>query len=204
MGDTLEAARAFHRHLPPEVPRVVLVDTFQDEKFESLRVAEALGEALYGVRLDTPSTRRGDFLQILREVRWELDLRGFRGVKLLVSGGITEQEILRLNEVVDGYGVGTFISNAPVVDFSLDIVEVEGRPVAKRGKPSGRKQLWRCPACGRDLVLPLGQEPPPCGCGQRLRPLLTPLLRDGSLVGELPSPQEIRSHVLEQLEHLSL
>ena len=106
--------------------RVALIDTLQDEKFEAIRVAEALGKDLYAVRLDTPSSRRGDFFRILEEVRWELDIRGFEHVKILASGGIDEYEILRLNPLVDGYGVGTSIANAPVLSFALDIMEIEG------------------------------------------------------------------------------
>src|SRR5215472_1135890 len=81
-GDTVEALRAFHEVIDPKVRRVALIDTLQDEKFEAIRVAQALGKDLYAVRLDTPSSRRGDFLRILEEVRWELDIRGFEHVKI--------------------------------------------------------------------------------------------------------------------------
>ena len=57
-GDTVEAAEAFDRDLGPEVPRIVLVDTFRDEAEEALRVAHALGDRLYGIRLDTPVRAR--------------------------------------------------------------------------------------------------------------------------------------------------
>ena len=57
-GDTVRAAEAFDRHIDPDVPRIILVDTFKDEAEESLRVAEALGERLWGVRLDTPVRAR--------------------------------------------------------------------------------------------------------------------------------------------------
>jgi len=70
-------------------------------------------------------------------------------VKLFVSGGLDEEEILRLNPVADAYGVGTAISNAPVLNFAMDIVEVDGRPVAKRGKMSGRKEVFRCAGRGQ-------------------------------------------------------
>ena len=56
-GDTVKAAEAFDRDLAPDVPRIVLVDTFKDEAEEALRVAHALGDRLYGIRLDTPSER---------------------------------------------------------------------------------------------------------------------------------------------------
>ncbi|RLI24015.1 MAG: nicotinate phosphoribosyltransferase, partial [Candidatus Hecatellales archaeon] len=128
-GDAASAARAFDRHVEAEAPRIVLVDTFLDEKTEALRVAEALGGKLYGVRLDTPSSRRGNFAEIVREVRWELNLRGYSHVKIFVSGGIEEAKIPGLVEAgVEGFGVGTSLSNAPTVDFALDIVEVEGKP----------------------------------------------------------------------------
>src|SRR5262245_1115246 len=147
VGDTVEALRAFHEVIDPKVRRVALVDTLQDEKFEAIRVAEALGKDLYAVRLDTPSSRRGDFFRIIQEVRWELDLRGYQHVKIIVSGGVDEYEILHLNPIVDAYGVGTSIANAPVLNFALDIMEIEGRPIAKRGKWSGAKNVLRCGGC---------------------------------------------------------
>src|SRR3972149_6744771 len=70
-------------------------------------------------------------------------LRGFTHVKILASGGVDEYEIQALNPLVDGYGVGTSIANAPVLNFALDITEVEGRPVAKRGKWAGAQEGWR-------------------------------------------------------------
>jgi len=198
LGDTVVAARAFHEHVDPAVPRVVLIDTFGDEKMEAVRVAEALGKELSAVRLDTPASRRGDILGILREVRWELDLRGFRHVRLFVSGGLDEEEIRRLNPVADGYGVGTSISNAPVLNFALDLVELDGVPVAKRGKMSGRKAVYRCTACGSSQVLPAAAAPPVC-CGQAAQPLLRPLLQDGRRAGPLPDVHAVRQHVLAQL-----
>jgi len=38
----------------PGGSRVCLIDTLQDEKFEAVRVAEALRERLSAIRLDTP------------------------------------------------------------------------------------------------------------------------------------------------------
>jgi len=204
LGGSVEAAQAFDQVIDRRVNRVVLVDTFSDEKVEALRVAETLGRRLYGVRLDTPASRRGDFLRILQEVRWELDLRGFSHVKLFVSGGIDEDEILRINSVVDAYGVGTAISSAPVLDFALDIVEIEGKPIAKRGKLSGRKQVWRCAKCLSSRVTPLRQAPGRlCRCGGRPEPLLQPLIVNGRLSASLPSPHHIRTRVLEQLHRLN-
>ena len=199
VGDTVEALKAFHEVIEPKVRRVALIDTLQDEKFEAIRVAEALGRDLFAVRLDTPSSRRGDLYRIVEEVRWELNLRGFDYVKLVASGGIDEFEILRLNPVVDAYGVGTSIANAPVLNFALDIMEIEGVPMAKRGKWSGAKDVRRCRACRETMVVPAGAPAAPCHCGSAWDSLLKPLVRAGRTVRDLPPPRTLREFVLEQL-----
>src|SRR5689334_11674263 len=163
VGDTVEALKAFHEVIEPKIRRVALIDTLQDEKFEAIRVAEALGKDLFAVRLDTPSSRRGDLYRIIEEVRWELNMRGFDHVKIVASGGVDEYEILRLNPVVDGYGVGTSIANAPVLNFGLDIMEIEGRPMAKRGKWSGAKDVLRKRGTLETVVLPAGTQAPAGG-----------------------------------------
>jgi nicotinate phosphoribosyltransferase len=199
VGDTVEAMRLFDRIVPPDVRRIALIDTFQDEKFEALRVAEALGDRLFGVRLDTPGSRRGNFAQILREVRWELDLRGFQHVQLIVSGGLDEPDIAALAPLVYGFGVGTSMANARVIDAGMDIVEIEGRPIAKRGKLSGAKQVWRDPQTLTDIVLPL-EWPAPAPEGVAL---MQPLLAHGEPLAPLPPPRELRQRVLEQLPRVA-
>lgn len=203
LGDTVAAAKAFHEIVDPQVHRVVLIDTFGDEKVEAVRVAQALGPDLFAVRLDTPASRRGDLVEILREVRWELDVRGFRHVRLFVSGGLDEDEIVRLNPVADAYGVGTAISNAPVLNFAMDIVEIDGAPLAKRGKMSGRKTVYHCPGCGRNAVVPAGSPAPGC-CGRPSAAILAPLVEEGRLVRSLPDAREIRRQVLAALEEVAL
>jgi nicotinate phosphoribosyltransferase len=199
IGDIVEALRGFDQAVAAEIPRICLIDTLGDEKFEALRAAEALGKSLAAVRLDTPSSRRGDFRKILQEVRWELDLRGFSHVRILVSGGLGEQDILSLRDIVDGFGVGTCISNAPTIDFSLDIVEVEGRPFAKRGKLSGGKQVARCGSCGYRAVVPDAESPEPCRCGSPTEHLLLPAMKGGKVIAPSLSPRELRGRVTDQV-----
>ena len=203
-GDTVQALAAFNEVVDQKVRRVALIDTLQDEKFEAIRVAEALGKDLYAVRLDTPSSRRGDFFQILSEVRWELDIRGFEHVKILASGGIDEYEILKLNSLVDGYGVGTSIANAPVLSFALDIMEIEGRPMAKRGKRSGAKQVWRVPGTIDNIVLAAGKPAPVGADGRPAEALLKPLVLGGKIVRDLPPPRTLREYVLEQMAGIDI
>jgi nicotinate phosphoribosyltransferase len=139
-GDTVEAALAFDRHVEPEVPRIVLVDTFKDEAEEALRVAHALGDRLYGVRLDTPSERGRVTADLVHEVRARLDQAGFQHVKITVSGGLTPDRIGYFKEAgapVDSYAVGSYISGATPIDFTGDIKEIDGRPIAKRGRIPG-------------------------------------------------------------------
>jgi nicotinate phosphoribosyltransferase len=203
VGDPVEAFKVFDEVVDKDVLRIALVDTFGDEKFEALDAAEALGDRLFAVRLDTPSSRRGDFKRIFEEVRWELDLRGYQHVKLVASGGIDEYSIAELNEVADSYGVGTSISNAPVIDFSMDIIEIEGSPIAKRGKMSGVKRVLKCSKCSARRIIPIGlTDASPvlcCMCAGEMSDLLKPLIQQGRIARDLPSPQDIRSYVLDQL-----
>jgi nicotinate phosphoribosyltransferase len=139
-GDTVEAALAFDRDLGPDVPRIVLVDTFRDEAEEALRVAHALGDRLYGIRLDTPSERGRVTADLVHEVRERLDQEGYQHVKITVSGGLTPDRIRYFREAnapVDSYAVGSYISGATPIDFTGDIKEIDGRPIAKRGRIPG-------------------------------------------------------------------
>ncbi|GBE31188.1 nicotinate phosphoribosyltransferase pncB2 [bacterium BMS3Bbin05] len=204
MGSTVEAMKAYDEVLEPKFKRVALIDTFLDEKFEALNVAEALGDRLFAVRLDTPSTRRGNFFRILEEVRWELDLRGFNKIKLFVSGGIKEKDVPLLNPVTDAYGIGTSISNAQVIDYAMDIMEVEGKPVAKRSKWSGSKRVLRCKSCSLRKIIPNRDETPVCECGGAFEDVLIPVYDSGNIIIERDSASVIRQRVLDQLKGIDL
>ena len=203
-GDQVEAWRAYDEVIEPESPRILLVDTYYDEKTESIMAAETLGERLYGVRLDTPGSRRGSFPKIVKEVRWELNLRGYEDVKIFVSGGLNEDTVKQLSEAgADAFGVGTWVSGAPTIDFAMDIVEVDGVPHAKRGKLGGKKQVWRCKECLCDIVTPANSVQPKCGeCEEDTQQMLKPLIKDGRIVAPIKKPKEIRYYVLDQLQKL--
>lgn len=140
MGDTTRATVAFDQYMPPEAPRISLVDTFKDEAEESLLVAQALGKKLNSVRLDTPSERGGVTIDLVREVRARLDMAGFNHVGIFVSGGLDPERISRFvesNAPVNGFGVGSYISGASPIDFTADLHQVSGKPIAKRGRIPG-------------------------------------------------------------------
>ena len=176
-GNQEAAWRAFDEAVGEDVPRVALCDTYSDEVDESVRAAEAVPD-LDSVRIDTTGSRRGDFAHILREVRWSLDAAGHEDVGIFASGGLGPAQIRELRAYADGFGVGSYVSNADPLDFSLDIVEVAGEPAAKRGKLTGRKSVYRTPDGGHHVGL-ADREGPAEG-----ESLLEPLVRDGEVVRE--------------------
>lgn len=182
-GNQEQAWRAFDEGVPEDIPRIALVDTFNDEVNEALRVAEELGDRLDGIRLDTTSSRRGDFRHIIKEVTYKLEAAGHSDIDIYVSGGIDPEDIRELREIVDGFGVGGYIVNADTVDFSLDIVEVDGEPISKRGKLPGVKNVYRrntrSIGDGEHIVKSQGEA-----TRESDRDLLQPLLREGNIVQE--------------------
>ncbi|MBX6363732.1 MAG: quinolinate phosphoribosyl transferase [Gemmatimonadetes bacterium] len=161
-GDTVAATRAFVRHMPPDVNVIPLVDFTNDSVATSLAVAEAVGDRLWGVRLDTSETMvdrsivpemgqfdpRGVNPQLVWKVRRALDAAGFEKVRIVVSGGFDVAKIRRFEEEgvpVDAYGVGSSLFKDRY-DFTADVVLVEGKPVAKAGRayrPNPRLELVR-------------------------------------------------------------
>ena len=138
VGDTVELAKAYDRFVDSETPRIILVDTFKDEVEEALRVAEALGPKLDGIRLDTPGERGGVTPGLVKEARARLNQAGFEQVQIVVSGGLTPERIALLAEAgADSFGVGSYISREPAIDMTMDLKEVDGRPLAKRGRIPG-------------------------------------------------------------------
>jgi nicotinate phosphoribosyltransferase len=149
-GDTVEAARAFAEHFAGETNIVVLVDFDNDSVKTSLEVADALGERLWGLRLDTSHTivdralldqmgsfdPRGVNPELVRLVRKALDDAGHGGIRIVVSGGFNAERIREFEREgvpVDVYGVGSSLIRGEN-DFTADVVMVEGRPCAKVGR----------------------------------------------------------------------
>ncbi|GAB7091557.1 nicotinate phosphoribosyltransferase [Halorubrum luteum] len=175
-GNQEAAWRAFDEAVDEAVPRIALCDTYTDERDEVLRAVAALGDRLDGVRLDTTGSRRGDFRHIVREVNWELDAREHEDVDVYLSGGLDPDDLRRLRDVADGFGVGGYVSNADPIDFALDIVTIEGELAAKRGKLSGRKDVYRTGEGGHAVALADRDGPADA------ESLMKPILREGQLV----------------------
>lgn len=140
VGDTVKSVQLFDKHMPPEVPRIALVDTFRDEAQESIAVADALKGKLRGVRLDTPRERGKVTPELVKEVRARLDQSGYQRVEIFVSGGLTLERVKEFVESgcpIDAFGIGTEISSAKPNNFTADIHEIDGKPIAKRGRIPG-------------------------------------------------------------------
>jgi len=149
-GDTVLAARKFAEWAPPDMSVTVLLDFENDSVRTALEVADALGERLWGVRLDTSETlvdrslweELGEFTatgvneRLVRKVREALDGAGFGNVRIVVSGGFTVEKIRAFEErevPVDAYGVGSSLIRG-ANDFTADVVLTDGRPSGKFGR----------------------------------------------------------------------
>jgi nicotinate phosphoribosyltransferase len=151
-GDTVLASKKFAGYMPKHVRLITLVDFDNDSVGTSLAVARALGERLYGVRLDTSETmvdtsiipQMGHFHptgvnpQLVWNVRRALDREGFQHVKIVVSGGFDVEKIRHFEELgvpVDVYGVGSSLFRAGGrFDFTADVVMVDEQPCGKVGR----------------------------------------------------------------------
>jgi nicotinate phosphoribosyltransferase len=161
-GDSVLATRKFADHIDPSVRLVTLVDFENDCVRTALEVADALGDRLYGVRIDTsemlvdrsviPQMGRfrpsGVCPQLVWNVRQALDAHGFPKVRIIVSGGFTAEKIQdfeRQQVPVDAYGVGSSLFQGRF-DFTADVVRRDGKPCAKVGReyqPNSRLELVR-------------------------------------------------------------
>ena len=149
-GDTVLAARKFAEWAPEDMSVTVLVDFENDSVKTALAVAEALGERLWGIRLDTSETLvdqslwadMGDFKptgvneRLVLKVRQALDGAGFGHVRIVASGGFTIDKIREFERrgiPVDAYGVGSSLIRG-ANDFTADVVMTDGRPSGKFGR----------------------------------------------------------------------
>jgi nicotinate phosphoribosyltransferase len=159
-GNTVLAATKFAEWAPPDLNVTVLIDFENDSVRTALAVARALGDRLWGVRLDTSESLvdrslwsemgyydpRGVNPRLVEKVRAALDGEGFERVKIVVSGGFTVEKIREFEErdvPVDAYGIGSSLIRG-ANDFTADVVMVDGRPCAKAGRehrPNPRLEL---------------------------------------------------------------
>jgi nicotinate phosphoribosyltransferase len=157
-GDTVRASTKFADRYAHEMNVTVLVDFTNDSAGTAVEVADALGDRLWGVRLDTSEALvdkalegtdlRGVQPELVEKVREALDAAGHSRVRIVVSGGFTAARIRDFEArgvPVDAYGIGSSLLRGQN-DFTADVVEVDGRPCAKAGR-----EMWPNPRLERVL-----------------------------------------------------
>jgi nicotinate phosphoribosyltransferase len=194
--DELSAFTSQVKALGPET--TLLVDTFDIRRGVELAV-EAAGTGLGAIRIDS-----GDLGVLARQARDQLDALGATGTKIVLSGDLDEYAIASLRaEPVDSYGVGTSVvtgSGAPTAGMVYKLVEVDGRPVAKRSEAKqsrgGRKSAvrrYKPTGTAIEEVVHRVAAPPALGPHDRVVPV--PLVRGGEQVPGLPTLEQSREHL---------
>ncbi|HEY7597051.1 MAG TPA: nicotinate phosphoribosyltransferase [Actinophytocola sp.] len=188
------------------VGTTLLVDTY-DITAGIETAIEVAGPSLGAIRIDS-----GDVGVLARQARAQLDDLGARNTRIVVSGDLDEYAIAALRaEPVDAYGVGTSLvtgSGSPTAGMVYKLVEVDGRPVAKRSSHkesrAGRKSaLRRHKPTGTALeeVVYVVAADDPAG-GPHDRPLVVPLMRGGQPAGDPATLEQSRERVREGLVSL--
>jgi len=147
-GDTVNACRAFYENTPDDVNLIALIDFDNDCIGTSLKVARYFKEKLWGVRCDTAGDLRdksvtpigqdsfGVCPELIYKLRKKLDSEGFNWVKIVVSGGFNAEKVerfVKLDVPFDAVGVGSYFFRKRI-DFTADVVMVNGKPLAKVGR----------------------------------------------------------------------
>lgn len=184
----------------------LLVDTYDITQGIDTAVRVA-GKELGAVRIDS-----GDVGVLARQAREQLDRLGAKDTRVVVSGDLDEHAIAALRaEPVDAYGVGTSVvtgSGAPTAGMVYKLVEVDGKPVAKRsahkesrgGRKSALRRHKRTGTALEEIVHPVaGRRPEPC---EHDRTLPIPLVRGGEPVDDLPTLEDSRQHLRDALVSL--
>jgi nicotinate phosphoribosyltransferase len=194
--DELSAFTSQVKALGPET--TLLVDTYDIRRGVELAI-ESAGPDLGAIRIDS-----GDLGELARQAREQLDRLGATNTKIVLSGDLDEYAIAALRaEPVDSYGVGTSLvtgSGAPTAKMVYKLVEVEGRPVAKRsaskesrgGRKSAVRRYKPTGTAIEEVVYP-AIAPPAIGEHDRVVPV--PLMRGGELVPDLPTLDDSRGHL---------
>ncbi|RUM58425.1 MAG: nicotinate phosphoribosyltransferase [Persephonella sp.] len=203
-GDEEKAFKEFAKLYPNDT--VFLVDTFNTVEGikRAVKVIKELGlNKLKGIRIDS-----GDLVELSKIGREILDMEGFKDSIIFVSGGLNEykiEKLLREGAKIDGFGVGTELgvsADLPYLDCVYKLAEYRGKPIAKFSKNKTtfpyKKQIYRVYRDGyihQDTVSHFDEK-------LEGEPLVKQFIKDGKLVGDIPSISKIRDFTLSQIETL--
>lgn len=200
----------------------LLIDTYDvdqgiDNAIEAARneAATGSGHNLTAVRIDS-----GDLGEWAKLVRSRLDAANMPDVKILVSGDIDEykvESLLGSGAPIDGFGVGgnlgvglgTVESGTVggvigavykltwIDDDDESTLDARMKIAGSKSTWPGRKSVYRIGEFDHDVVA-LDDEPAPAGG----RPLLQPWMKDGELIAQYPSLDDIRDRARSNLASL--
>lgn len=201
-SDETESFRELQKLLGPST--IYIVDTY--DTFEGTRRAAALGQPLYGIRLDS-----GDLGALARQARAILDEAGLPGAKIMASGDLNEYKIRKLvaeSAPIDSFGVGTELvtsADAPNLGVVYKMVEVVDGGVKRytakfsedKATLPGAKQIFRYP--DRDVIACTSECPPSPGPAEAL---VRPVIIGGQLVEPLPDAPAARERAAESVRRL--
>ena len=140
LEDTAKTTQLFNKHMTQDIPRYALVDVLRDESEDALSVAQLLKEELRGIRINTPDSRGGLKVDLVKEIRKRLDLENYKYVDIMVGDNLTPTniaEFVKAGAPVSLFAVGAYVASAPPNPYSFDIKEIDGTPISRRGNVPG-------------------------------------------------------------------
>jgi nicotinate phosphoribosyltransferase len=203
--DEMESFRRLQQLLGPAT--IYLIDSY--DTAAGARKAAALGEPLWGVRLDS-----GDLDDLSRQVRGILDQAGLTGARIMATGDLNEYRIAELvasGAPIDAFGVGTELAtsaDAPSLGAIYKLVEMESGGVkrytakfsADKVTVPGAKQIFRF--VDHDEIACVWECPSQRGDATQVEALLRPVIYRGELLEALPDASAARAHAAECLRSL--
>ncbi|MCG2727553.1 MAG: nicotinate phosphoribosyltransferase [Candidatus Methanoperedenaceae archaeon] len=209
----IDSFRAYAKAFPKKC--FLLIDTYNSIEGAKKAVIvgkelEKKGEKLLGVRLDS-----GDLSELSKQVRRVLDDAGLFYVKIVASGDLNEwkiDELVNKGAEIDMFGVGTELITGrptPALDgiYKLSDVMEHGRHIPKmklseetvKATLPGKKRVWRIVENGKFKkdVISLDDE-----VIDNAEPLLEHLVKNGKIVCNRPSLEDIRQSAAENFSKL--
>lgn len=139
MGDPGKALMAFDRSMPTEVPRVGYVDPRGDVVAQTLNVAEIMKERLDAIRLARIPGAKPVPVNVIKEVRRQLDELGYQHVHIVLSGEMSPdrmESLVKQGAPVDIIHDSKYIASSIPIPFRPNIRSINDHAVPQESEPS--------------------------------------------------------------------
>jgi len=183
---------------------ILLIDTYDTEK--AAEKVSKYKNTIKAVRIDS-----GDLIEHAKKVRQILDKNGCEKVQIVASSDLNEykiKKILESNAPIDAFGVGTELATSrddPTIAGVYKLIEYNNKPKIKISEEKltypGKKQIYRIYNKQGEFMedfLTLDSEPAP----PNSEALLTLVMKEGSLITELPNLNNIQQYYNQNIEKL--